>query len=77
MEFAFSNLAVTVTLVNVHQDIQVSFSRNPSWILFKNSIEKLIGKYCEYLTSLSFTHNTSYIEMEPLNVKPQVQKSHN
>ena len=29
-----------------------------------------LGKRCEYLTSLSFWHNTSYVEMEPLNVKP-------
>ena len=29
------------------------------------------GKRCEYLTSLSFLHNTSYVEMEPLNVHPR------
>eukprot|EP00096_Caligus_rogercresseyi_P013821 TRINITY_DN6421_c0_g1_i2.p1 TRINITY_DN6421_c0_g1~~TRINITY_DN6421_c0_g1_i2.p1 ORF type:complete len:1396 (-),score=344.95 TRINITY_DN6421_c0_g1_i2:865-5052(-) len=29
------------------------------------------GKRCEYLTSLSFIHNTSYVEMESLNVKPK------
>ena len=29
------------------------------------------GKRCEYLTSLSFSHNTSYVELEPLNFKPQ------
>jgi len=28
------------------------------------------GKRCEYLTSLSFTHNSSYIELEPLQVVP-------
>ena len=28
------------------------------------------GKRCEYLTSLSFLHNASYVELEPLNVKP-------
>merc|ERR1711992_136682 len=28
------------------------------------------GKRCEYLTSLSFLHNTSYVEFEPLNVHP-------
>lgn len=28
------------------------------------------GKRCEYLTSLSFMHNTSYVEMERLNVRP-------
>ena len=28
------------------------------------------GKRCEYLTSLSFLHNTSYVEVEPLNVRP-------
>lgn len=28
------------------------------------------GKRCEYLTSLSFLHNVSYVELEPLNVKP-------
>ena len=29
------------------------------------------GKRCEYLTSLSFLHNTSYVELEPLNLRPQ------
>ena len=29
------------------------------------------GKRCEYLTSLSFLHNVSYVELEPLNVKPE------
>ncbi|XP_044761179.1 protein slit isoform X1 [Coccinella septempunctata] len=29
------------------------------------------GKKCEYLTSLSFTHNTSYVELEPLRTKPE------
>ncbi|XP_060527309.1 protein slit isoform X2 [Cylas formicarius] len=29
------------------------------------------GKRCEYLTSLSFTHNTSYVELEPLRTKPE------
>lgn len=28
------------------------------------------GKRCEYLTSLSFLQNTSYVELEPLNVRP-------
>ena len=28
------------------------------------------GKRCEYLTSLSFLHNTSYVEVEPLNSRP-------
>jgi len=28
------------------------------------------GKRCEYLTSLSFTHNSSYVELEPLQVVP-------
>jgi len=32
---------------------------------------RLTGKRCEYLTSLSFLHNTSHVEMEPLNVRPQ------
>ena len=37
-----------------------------------NSIFKLtLGKRCEYLTSLSFLHNSSHVEMEPLNVRPQ------
>ena len=30
----------------------------------------MIGKRCEYLTSLSFSSNTSYVEMEPLATKP-------
>ncbi|KAF7280648.1 hypothetical protein GWI33_005616 [Rhynchophorus ferrugineus] len=29
------------------------------------------GKRCEYLTSLSFTHNNSYVELEPLRTKPE------
>ena len=28
------------------------------------------GKRCEYMTSLSFLHNSSYVELEPLTVKP-------
>ncbi|XP_030754149.1 protein slit-like, partial [Sitophilus oryzae] len=28
-------------------------------------------KRCEYLTSLSFTHNNSYVELEPLRTKPE------
>ena len=28
------------------------------------------GKRCEYLTSLTFSHNNSFVEMERLNVKP-------
>ncbi|XP_048524192.1 protein slit isoform X2 [Dendroctonus ponderosae] len=29
------------------------------------------GKRCEYLTGLSFTHNNSYVELEPLRIKPE------
>lgn len=29
------------------------------------------GKRCEYLTSLSFMHNTSFVELEPLRTKPE------
>lgn len=29
------------------------------------------GKRCEYLTSLSFVHNTSFVELEPLRTKPE------
>lgn len=29
------------------------------------------GKRCEYLTSLSFIHNTSFVELEPLRTKPE------
>jgi slit protein 2 len=28
------------------------------------------GKRCEYLTSLSFVHNNSFVELEPLRMKP-------
>ena len=28
------------------------------------------GKRCEYLTSLSFVHNNSFVELEPLRTKP-------
>ena len=31
----------------------------------------ITGKRCEYLTSLSFLHNTSYVEFEPLTVHPK------
>ncbi|ERL84339.1 hypothetical protein D910_01761 [Dendroctonus ponderosae] len=31
----------------------------------------LLGKRCEYLTGLSFTHNNSYVELEPLRIKPE------
>ena len=37
---------------------------------FKISFLCILGKRCEYLTSLSFLHNTSYVELEPLNVRP-------
>ena len=39
-------------------------------IFFKRSFLCILGKRCEYLTSLSFLHNTSYVELEPLNVRP-------
>lgn len=29
------------------------------------------GKRCEYLTSLSFIHNTSFVQLEPLRTKPE------
>lgn len=29
------------------------------------------GKLCEYLTGISFVHNTSYVELEPLRTKPE------
>ncbi|XP_077290242.1 slit guidance ligand [Arctopsyche grandis] len=29
------------------------------------------GKLCEYLTSLTFVHNNSYVEMEPLRTRPE------
>lgn len=32
---------------------------------------RLTGKRCEYLTSLSFVHNSSYVELEPLRTKPE------
>ena len=34
------------------------------------TLVNILGKRCEYLTSMSFAHNTSYVEMEPLAVKP-------
>ena len=38
---------------------------------FENHNVNFLGKRCEYLTSLSFIHNTSYVELEPLNFRPQ------
>ena len=38
--------------------------------LLKYSLFFCAGKRCEYLTSLSFLHNESYVELEPLNVRP-------
>lgn len=79
MEFAFSLLDLTITCANVLQDIQVSLhgylricrlKRNWSY-LHKESVILFLGKRCEYLTSLSFVHNTSYIELEPLRTKPE------
>lgn len=29
------------------------------------------GKRCEYLTSLTFSHNNSYVELEPLRIRPE------
>lgn len=31
----------------------------------------ILGKRCEYLTSVSFLHNKSYVELEPLRTKPE------
>ncbi|KAK7794524.1 hypothetical protein R5R35_011286 [Gryllus longicercus] len=31
----------------------------------------ITGKRCEYLTSLSFVHNNSFVELEPLRTKPE------
>lgn len=36
--------------------------------MFYNDI--ILGKYCEYLTSISFKNNKSYVELEPLQTKP-------
>lgn len=52
---------------NVHQDIQVSYIH----MNLINFTTINTGKRCEYLTSLSFTHNNSYVELEPLRTKPE------
>lgn len=44
--------------------VQVCFIKHIEYLL-------LLGKRCEYLTSLSFVHNTSYVELEPLRTKPE------
>jgi slit protein 2 len=36
----------------------------------KHGIFSCSGKRCEYLTSLSFVHNNSFVELEPLRTKP-------
>jgi slit protein 2 len=39
--------------------------------LWNRQYQYISGKRCEYLTSLSFIHNTSYVELEPLRTKPE------
>lgn len=39
-------------------------------MVVKHSIFSYPGKRCEYLTSLSFVHNNSFVELEPLRTKP-------
>ena len=46
------------------------YFQSKSWKIFWQNWNIFSGKRCEYLTSLSFLHNTSYVELEPLNVKP-------
>ena len=74
MESVSNRLEVTTTFANVPQDTQVlmfkkSIIYTQRWIKL-NSFLCILGKRCEYLTSLSFLHNTSYVELEPLNVRP-------
>lgn len=40
-------------------------------IISKKKKLVLKGKRCEYLTSSTFIHNTSYVELEPLVTKPE------
>lgn len=62
-----------IICANVHLDIQVIIVMFGSFFLISFSLKILyfIGKLCEYLTSLTFVHNNSYVEMEPLRTRPE------
>lgn len=72
MEYAINQTVLLMTTyVNVLQGTQVlifvfitQYSALLTTLLFP-------GKRCEYLTSLSFVHNTSFVELEPLRTKPE------
>lgn len=66
----------TTTYVNVLQGTQVylwpcTCSLFNVLYRFCNVHCLFAGKRCEYLTSLSFVHNTSFVELEPLRTKPE------
>lgn len=62
----------TTTYVNVLQGTQVLVRAYVHCLTRRiNSRPLFTGKRCEYLTSLSFVHNTSYVELEPLRTKPE------
>ena len=70
-ESVWTSRALTTTSVSA---LRATGKENKWFLVFKRFQSKsrniFSGKRCEYLTSLSFLHNTSYVELEPLNVKP-------
>ena len=74
----WTSRALTTTSVSVPQAtgrenkwfLVFKHFQSKSWKIFWQNWNIFSGKRCEYLTSLSFLHNTSYVELEPLNVKP-------
>lgn len=77
MEYVINRTVLqTTTYVNVLQGTQVLVRACSHCCLFGTthyltSFYLLAGKRCEYLTSLSFVHNTSFVELEPLRTKPE------
>lgn len=69
MAFAFNRRAMLITSASARPATQVS---HPQGFLKVNQTTPcLTGKRCEFLTSVSFAQNGSYIEMPSLKTKPE------
>jgi hypothetical protein len=75
MEYAINRTVLrTTTYVNVLQGTQVFVHATSLLFIYYGTLSHIFlfaGKRCEYLTSLSFVHNTSFVELEPLRTKPE------
>lgn len=48
-----------------------SLSTGPCRLYCDVCYDYFSGKRCEYLTGITFMHNKSYVELEPLHTKPE------